>query len=165
MRTKCLAAIFILTTMAAVGYAEDRANFYVGFPIVFAGSQLFGVNGAIDVNANKWFGVRSDVGIHVGEVYADKSLVTFLAGPVFSAPFNRVTPFAHLLFGGAHSGCGAFNMGCRSSVVFTTAVGAGLNLKMSNSLGVRVLADDLRTRFGGKIQHFPRVSAGIVFAF
>jgi len=165
-RTVCL-AVYLLLWSPAAGLAQERpaAEVYVGFPLLFreTSSQLFGVHGDITVNARQWLGVTGDVSLHVGEVFAEKSLFTGLAGPVLSANAgSRLRVFGHALFGVANSGCGEFNNGCRSDTVYSNALGGGLQVRPGNRWVFRVSAADLTTNFGGNNQHYLRLSFGVV---
>jgi hypothetical protein len=158
------AVIIIVSAVAAQAQNAPRAELYTGFPVALKGAQLFGANASLDVNATNWFGVRTDFNVHVGEVYADKSLSTFLAGPVFSHRSGRFTHFAHVLFGGAWSGCGDFGYGCQPTTVLANAFGGGVQRK-TGGIGIRLVAEAVTTRFGGEVRTFPRFSAGVSFGF
>jgi len=100
---------------------------------------------------------------------------TFLFGPEVSWP-KRVSPFAHVLFGGSHqtesSGVPPANPGGYNFVAnsdrtgFATAIGGGIDLKVVSHVWIRPIQFDyLLTRLGGSTQNQPRVSAGIVLHF
>jgi peptidoglycan-associated lipoprotein len=78
---------------------------------------------------------------------------------------SRVTPFAHALFGGGRfSLSGAGLSGAETD--FTWAAGGGVDVGVSQHLGVRLAqADFLQTRVAGNSQNHFRFSAGIVFKF
>ena len=96
----------------------------------------------------------------------DTKLYTFMFGPTVRFPnASRVTPFAHALFGG-----GRFSLsgaGWRGSETdFTWAAGGGVDVGVSQHLGVRLAqADFLQTRVAGNSQNHFRFSPGIVFKF
>jgi len=102
---------------------------------------------------------------------------TYLFGPEVSLP-GRVSPFAHLLLGAAHEsvsavanptpdGTGfAFTIPGRTGSSFSTALGGGIDLKLTKHFWLRpVQVDYLLTRFGSTTQNQPRISTGLVFNF
>jgi hypothetical protein len=86
---------------------------------------------------------------------------TYLFGPQISLP-SRVSPFAHLLLGGAHISEAGFG---RSS--FSMALGGGVDVSLfHDQFYWRVIQTDyLMTQFGSHAQNNFRASTGIVFRF
>jgi hypothetical protein len=123
-----------------------------------------------------WLGVTGDFSGHYGPVTGNSSghVQTFLFGPRISLP-GKVSPFAHVLVGGAHESIGAGVTpitGFSASVIptsgnaFATAIGGGIDLRVARFLSVRpIQLDYLMTRFNSTTQNQPRVSAGIVLRF
>jgi hypothetical protein len=73
----------------------------------------------------------------------------------------RVSPFAHVLLGGAHISAAGFG---NSS--FSMAVGGGIDTELSKGLHWRIIQGDyLVTRFGSQTQNNGRLSTGIVLRF
>ena len=166
-RTLVLAVVAAMSFSVA-GWAQDRpaTEIYVGFPILFGenSSQLFGVHGNVTFPVRHWFGIGGDAAFHVGEVYAEKSLITALGGPVFSVHAgSRMRIFGQALLGVGNSGCGEFQNGCQSATVFSSAIGGGVYLRAGRRSGFRVSGDDLATNFGGNPQHYLRLSFGVAF--
>lgn len=98
--------------------------------------------------------------------WASVHLQTYLFGPQFSVPW-RVSPFVHILLGGAHESLGdsANVAGPTSASGFGVASGVGLDLKATRFLSLRLIqADDLETFFGGT-ENRPRISTGLIFRF
>jgi opacity protein-like surface antigen len=100
---------------------------------------------------------------------------TFLFGPEVALP-SRVSPFAHVLFGGSHqtefSGAPPANPAGYNFVAssdrtgFAMAIGGGIDLKVFSHVWIRPIQFDyLATRLNGSTQNQPRVSAGIVLHF
>lgn len=144
-------------------------------------------------NLNDWLGLVADfAGFRVtrfgpsgtptgGIVPASGNVFSYLAGPRFSyRKFDRITPFAQVLFGGAHasqvtlSGCAAVCTPLSSENAFAMTAGGGLDLKVSRHLAIRVVqAEYLLTRFADDsantgeriVQNNVRLSTGIVFRF
>jgi hypothetical protein len=119
----------------------------------------------------EWLGAVADFSEHYGSTHGSNlHLNTYLFGPQVSFP-ARVSPFAHVLFGGAHESIsnpgvaiGIPNLGTNNA--FATAVGAGIDVKPFHFVSVRLFQFDyLMTRFGSKTQNQPRASAGLVLRF
>jgi opacity protein-like surface antigen len=91
-----------------------------------------------------------------------------MVGPRISYRNNeKVTPFAHVQFGGARAGGGG-----SSENAFAVALGGGVDAKINDNFAFRVAQFDyLLTRFDGPTsgttanQHNFRFSTGIVFRF
>jgi opacity protein-like surface antigen len=120
-------------------------------------------------NAYKWLGATADFSGHYGSVLGSSvHLQTFLFGPQIRFP-GRVSPFAHVLFGGAHESLGgnsSLAISSGSASAFAVAVGAGIDIKVAHFVSLRAIQlDYLMTRFGSATQNQPRVSAGVVFHF
>ncbi len=148
---------------------------------------------SVAYNLNDWLGLVADFGgFRVtrfgpggtptgGIVPASGNVFSYLAGPRFSyRKFDRLTPFAQVLFGGAHaspvtlSACAAVCTPLSSENAFAMTAGGGLDLKVSRHLAVRVVqAEYLLTRFADDsanageriVQNNVRLSTGIVFRF
>lgn len=108
-----------------------------------------------------WLGGVADFDGHYGSPAGLSSSVhTFLFGPQVSWP-ARVSPFAHVLIGGAHFSGGPF-----SDTSFSAAIGAGIDTRLVPGVYWRVFQGDyLPTRFFGHTQNNARISTGIVFRF
>ncbi|HUJ32302.1 MAG TPA: outer membrane beta-barrel protein [Candidatus Acidoferrum sp.] len=120
-------------------------------------------------NAYKWLGVVADFSGHHGTVDgASTHLNAYLFGPQVRFP-GRVSPFAHLLLGGAHETVASSTtipVIPSSASAFAAAVGAGIDIHVAPLVSFRpIQIDYLITRFGSSTQNQPRVSAGVVFHF
>jgi hypothetical protein len=120
-------------------------------------------------NAHKWFGLTADFSGHYGTVQGSSDHVqTYLFGPQVHLP-GPVSPFAHVLVGGAHETIGAngtIPVIPGSANAFAAAVGAGIDIKVVSFVSFRpIQLDYLVTRFGSATQNQPRASAGVVFHF
>ncbi len=121
-----------------------------------------------------WLGLGADLSGHYGSFSgASYHLQTYLFGPQVALP-GKVSPFAHVLVGGAHSTSGTSVVS--SSVVaaaggspnnsFAAAVGVGIDIKIAPLVWFRpVQIDYLATRFNSNTQSQPRISAGVVLHF
>ena len=63
--------------------------------------QSMPADGMVTRNVNRWFGITGDVS---GSYKNGGHMYTYMVGPTLSARTERVTPFAHALFGGASAG-------------------------------------------------------------
>jgi hypothetical protein len=139
---------------------------------LFGGYSYLRVNNSPSANLNGWelsgqyklasfLGAVADFDGHYGSPDGfSTSVHTFLFGPQVSFP-ARVSPFAHVLFGGAHVSQGPF-----SDTAFAMAIGGGIDAKISGPFYWRIVeADYLPTWFSPGRQDNGRVSTGIVIRF
>jgi hypothetical protein len=118
---------------------------------------------------NKWLGAAADFSGHYGTAQGSSvHLQTYLFGPQIRLP-GPVSPFAHVLIGGAHETLGGNanpGISSASASAFAAAVGAGIDIKVAPFASLRAIQlDYLVTRFGSTTQNQPRASAGVVFHF
>lgn len=172
--------------------------------------NLHGWEGSVAFNVNRWLGIEADFSGHYGsdsvtEIVTppfptppgfpaigftfdtDASEHTFLFGPKLSARGERVTPYAHALFGAARRradvlvtpvapappGVGPLQFD-NSETAFAMALGGGVDVNLTDNVAIRaVQADYVMTRFDGirdfdpldDAQHNARISVGIVIRF
>lgn len=163
------------------GYQYTRVNPGSGI----SGINLNGWNAAMQFNASSWLGLVADFSgaygsptVNVpptGTVELSTNLHTFLFGPQIAARrYERVTPFARILFGGVRAGGSSSPFGRRpdiSEAGFAMALGGGLDVKASEHVALRLVQADylltrLREQNGVRAnQNNARISAGIVFRF
>lgn len=133
-----------------------------------------GVSGSAAYNFNPRLGVVGDVGFYkFGGLPSGltSSMYTFLAGPRLSfRKYERVQPFAHVLFGFGHLTASRDSVGVHAAENgFALVPGAGIDLFVKESLAVRAFQFDfVRTNFDrsnglGTTQNNWRISAGVVF--
>jgi hypothetical protein len=118
-----------------------------------------------------WIGAVADFGGNYGSVRgASTHFNTYLFGPQVRLP-GPVSPFAHVLLGGAHESIGSSispggTVMPSSGNAFAVALGAGIDIKVAPFLSLRAIQlDYLVTRFGSSTQNQPRASAGLVLHF
>ena len=164
MRTLTIAVVSILTLAMSAAAQQDfpRAEVFGGYQFSHFDPSLNanGWNAAINGNFNRWFGVTGDFS---GAYKNGGHMYTYMFGPTISARTERITPFAHALFGGANlgvSGEGSLN-------AFAMALGGGLDANLNHHLSLRLVqADWLLLRSGGETaKKNVRVSTGLVFRF
>lgn len=109
-----------------------------------------------------WLGGVADVDGHYGGYGrgAGTSTYTYLFGPQISFPAS-VSPFGHLLLGGAHNSTAGFG-----SSSFAMALGGGIDAHLTDKFSWRIFqADYLLTQFGGGSQNNFRFSSGVIVRF
>ena len=114
-----------------------------------------GWNVAVTGNLTHSIGITGDFS---GNYESGSSLYTYMGGPTFAIRTERVTPFVHALFGGAHAdGLDAFAM----------ALGGGLDVNAGDHFAVRLVQADwlMFRRSGVSSNGNARVSVGVVFRF
>lgn len=158
-----LAGLVFLVSLSA--RAQDKVE-------LFGGYSYLRVDASPAANFNGWefsgqykfadfLGGVADFDGHYGSPEGvSTSVHTFLFGPQVSWP-ARVSPFAHVLIGGARVSGGGV-----SDTSFSTAIGAGIDARIVPGFYWRVIQGDyLTTRFFGNRQDNARISTGIVFRF
>jgi hypothetical protein len=155
--------LFLLSLGAATqAGAQDKVELYGGYSYFHLQNSpgASNLNGYILSGAYKfapWFGAVGEVG---GDYGGGSSVTTFLVGPQVSFP-ARISPFAHILIGGAH-----YNQPGFSDTSFATSLGFGIDAKIAPAFKWRIIEGDyVTTRFGGGVQNNARISTGIVFRF
>jgi len=162
------------------GYSYLRVNPGFGAP----GLNFNGGSGSLAYNFNSWLGAVADFGgYHWSQSGEDATTVSYLFGPKVSFRSGPVTPFAQVLFGGAHlsgsascdddvvlgariraQGEGIFGCGSGSDNAFAMAVGGGVDWNATDHIGIRLIqAEYLMTRFFSDTQNNARISVGVVF--
>jgi outer membrane protein OmpA-like peptidoglycan-associated protein len=172
-----------------MGYSYLRA-----VPSLSAGNRLMWLNGgstSVAFNLNRYLGLVGDFGgfnetrlllatgnppsatdtynaVQAGTVF------TYMAGPRLSfRKYDRVTPFAQVLFGGIRASQEAICKACTPLLpvenAFAMTAGGGLDVRVHHRLAIRIIqAEYLMTRFENlttgtnALQNNIRLSAGIV---
>jgi outer membrane immunogenic protein len=123
-----------------------------------------------------WLSAVGDIGAyHSGNILGtgvDGTLTTYVFGPRISYHSDRrITPFAQVLFGGAHGGESIAGGTSGSENAFAMTIGGGVDYRINHRLSLRPLqVDYLMTRFqegttSNQTQNNLRVSTGIVVHF
>jgi Outer membrane protein beta-barrel domain len=157
-----LAAFFLASL---TGQAQDKVELFGGYSYEhYNGSPSANLNGwelSGQYKFARWLGGVADVDAHYGSPSGvNTRAVHYLFGPQISFP-ARVSPFFHVLIGGAHiRGVGGTNTS------FGTAVGAGIDSRIAPFLSWRVIQFDyLGTRLFHVTQNDLRISTGLVVRF
>jgi len=162
-RLSLLAGLILLVSFSA--HAQDKVELFGGYSYMRVNtSPSFNSNGwelAGNYKFSDWLGAVADFDGHYASPFGpDLSVHSFLFGPQISWP-TRISPFAHLLIGGAHADGGG-----ASSTSFALALGGGVDARLVHGVYWRVIQGDyLPTHFFGNTQNDVRVSTGIVLRF
>jgi hypothetical protein len=161
-----LGLFFLISLSAHAQGLSDKVELFGGYSYLRLDSSPTGnLNGweiSGQYKVTNWLGGVADFGGDYGTVGGvDTHFYTFLFGPQVSWS-ARVSPFAHVLIGGANLGV----PGAGSTTAFATAIGGGIDTKVTDRFSWRIIQGDyLITRFGSTTQNNVRVSTGIVFRF
>ncbi|HWY08672.1 MAG TPA: hypothetical protein VNY24_17550 [Candidatus Acidoferrales bacterium] len=158
-----LVGILFLASLPAV--AQDRLEVFGGYSYMrFRPGNDFNLNGweaSAQYKFKDWLGGVADFDGHYGSPSGiGTSVHTFLFGPQVSWP-SRVSPFAHVLLGGAHFSAAGFG-----DSAFSMAIGGGIDTEVKQGISWRIIQGDyLLTRFASQTQNNGRISTGVVFRF
>ena len=154
-----------LSSLPAQAQEEDKVELFGGYSYMrFHSTNLNGWEVAGQYKFLDWLGGVADVDGHYGSFNGiggiGTSTYTFLFGPQISLP-SRVSPFGHLLLGGAHNSTGGFGISS-----FSMAVGGGIDAELTRGIHWRLVQMDyVLTQFGGGSQNNFRFSTGILLKF
>jgi len=168
-----LSGLLLILSFSAAAQDYPKAEVFGGYSYLHVsefgnGFNFNGGSGSIAVNPNNWFGIVGDIGAyHNGDFGVSTTAVSYLFGPRFSYRKNeKVTPFFHVLFGGAHISA-SFSGISGSDNAFAWALGGGADVKVHPHVAIRLIqAEYLMTKFAdgdNDRQNNVRISAGIVF--
>jgi hypothetical protein len=163
-----LAGLILVFSFGARAQDQDKVEVFGGYSYMHVGDNpSLNTNGwelSGQYKFSDWLGGVADFDGHYGTSRGSSwSTHNFLFGPQISWP-ARVSPFAHLLIGGAHS-----NWGGATSTSFAMALGAGIDSRIyegSPSVDWRIIQMDyIPTYFFGHTQNNVRITTGLVFRF
>jgi len=167
-----ITCLVCLASFAAVAQEVPKAEVFGGYS--WAGSNFHGWNTSISGNVNKWFGITADFTGHYGSEVAGSILVkqdahSFLFGPRVTLRKKKYSPFVYALFGATRFHESATISGQKlsaSDTGFSSALGAGLDVTVSDRVAIRAFQIDyFRPNFFGESHNRGRLAAGIVFRF
>src|SRR5215471_7979521 len=107
---KIIGVAFVICMFSLLGIAQEKP-----LPEVYGGYQFTdtdggwhgnGWNGAANFYFTRWLGATGDFS---GVYGSGSNLYTYTGGPVVSMRRDKFMPFAHALFGGAHTATGPFS--------------------------------------------------------
>ena len=168
---KLILALLGICFLAAPAWAHDdpNAEFFAGYSyrhvdLIVVDRNAHGFHFAGAGYFNKYFALEGDVSGHYGSV-AGVNFQNYLVmgGPKVTARFERVTPFAHALFG-----LNNIRGGGLSSSDFALGAGGGLDVNATPHVAIRVGQVDyiyVRVREGTLRENTNgfRASFGVVF--
>lgn len=166
---KWLAVGILLLAGSAAAQETPKVEVSAGYSFLrlggSGGMSQHGATISVAGNMNSWFGLVGDFGAYHSSPFGlGLNTYTYMFGPRFSLRARKVTPFAHVLFGGARltAGTGGFS----SSVTpVAMSTGGGLDLRLSKHIALRPQLEYLLLRSSGGSLNAGRASIGIVFRF
>jgi hypothetical protein len=168
LRKLCLAlGLFFLVSLSAHAQDQDKVEIFGGYSYLRLDTSpapsvnLNGWEASAQYKVTSWLGGVADFSGDYGSIAGvGTQFHTFLFGPQVSFP-ARISPFAHVLVGGAH-----ISGGGNSDTAFASAIGVGIDAKITDRFSWRLIQGDyLISRFSDHTQNNARVSTGIVFRF
>jgi outer membrane protein with beta-barrel domain len=162
-----LLALVLWATIPAFAQDSSQFDIFGGYSYLhvspgsgFPGANTNGWEAQATGNLNEYVGVTADFDGHYGSVFGVGGHdYKFLFGPTLSYRADKLTAFAHVLFGGSHVGSRGF-----SDTAFAWALGGGVDWNWKKRLAIRLgQFDYLPTYHGSTTQNNFRYSAGVVF--
>jgi hypothetical protein len=210
MKVTRILAIAAVLMLGVTALAQEFPRTEVGVNYSYAryapsasyskGHSLNGGGGSVTVNWNEFLGIKVDLqgygsnetsfNIPPNNIFpgglsgkVQGNLFTYQFGPQFKVRAHKFQPYAHLLFGGAHTNVygNAFKTLCQplpgacavskapTSDAFSMTFGGGVDVPVSHTISIRPAEFDyFLTRFSNPLtgtnnQNNFRYSAGIVF--
>ncbi len=161
--------LFCLTFLPVMAQEIAKAEVFGGYS--WAGGNFHGWNSSVTGNLSPRFGITADFSGHYGTEQAGPILVkqdahSFLFGPRYSFRGKRFTPFVYTLLGATRFHESATVSGQRlsaSDTGFSSALGGGLDVKVSDRVAVRAFQIDyFRPNFFGEAHNRGRLAFGVV---
>jgi hypothetical protein len=158
-----LGVLFVALLPAAA--QDEKVQVFGGYSYMrFRPGNDFNSNGweaSAQYKFKDWLGGVADFDGHYGSPSGvGTSMYSYLFGPQVSLP-SKVSPFAHVLLGGAHFSAAGFG-----DSAFAMAIGGGMDYEINQRFSWRIIQGDyLLTRFGSETQNNGRLSTGIIFRF
>ena len=186
MRRFILLALIPIAAVVASAQVP-KGNFFIGYSYSSfdnnssSRSNLNGWNGSLEGSVLPFIGMVVDVSGHYGTLpntqiacaaviggtcpgNLNGRVYSYLAGPRVSVSIHGIRPFAHVLFGAAHTNESVQNF-TFTDTSFANATGGGLDFHLAPFLAWRVQGDALQTRFFHHTQYNARISTGLVLRF
>jgi Outer membrane protein beta-barrel domain len=167
-------SILLVLSCSTPAQDNSKVNIFGGYQFTHValghdinGFNLNGWNASLSGYLSRYFGVSADFSGNYGSPFGvSNKTYTYLIGPV--ARFSnrsKMTPFGHVLFGGAHLNASSLGIG-GSDNAFSWAIGGGVDVYENSRFSVRLAqADWLRTQFADSTQSNFRCSGGVVLKF
>ena len=174
MIIKTLSAVCLVLIATTLTMAQETPKVEVFGGYSWAGGNFHGWNGTITGNVNNWFGLVADFSGHYGSeqdgpIRINQDAHSFLFGPRISYRGKRLTPFGYAVFGATRFHESAVVFGQKlshSDTGFSSAVGGGLDVKVSERVSIRTFQlDYFRPNFFGEAHNRGRLAFGVVLKF
>lgn len=160
-----LAFAFLMPIARAQNFpAADLAVGYSMIDVVKGPSQVAsGGEGSIAFNFTSWLAVAGDLGVYSAS--PNLTAITYTAGPrLYYRHWERLTPFAQVLFGGAHASSSASSYtGATNAFALGAGGGAELPLDRSRRFVLRPQLEYFGFGTIGSVTDTIRLTIGIVF--
>jgi hypothetical protein len=178
-----LASLSLLFGFAASAQDYSKADIYVGYQYtrqMYTPGHSFNMNGGVGqiaVYPTSWIGFVGEIsGNAVGTVHgftgSGGTMYTYMGGPRLTYRHGPLQPYVQALFGTSQlDGTLQRHIGSTGSMAFSTAIGGGLEARITSHFGIRVIQGDyFLTRFKDPInvaftQNNFRLSSGLVLRF
>jgi hypothetical protein len=163
-----LVALMGLLSLPLLAQADyPKAEVFGGYQYLYSGGNLNGWDASVTGNFTRQFGLEGDFsGTYISANGASAGFYTFAGGPVFAFrnPSN-ITPFVHVLIGGAHLGVGVSGVSV-GTTGFAIIPGGGVEVKVAPHIAIRGQGDwvglEDSGNFGAKNV---RIAVGVSFLF
>ncbi len=176
MRKLVLLLCLVVPFTLALAQETPEADVYGAYSYLRSGGNFNGWDAAVTVNANHWIGLTGDLsGDYTSQnvtlrglpsVASSANIHTFAFGPTVSYRSNdRLTPFAHFLFGFSHISEKVQLVDVQRSASDTGAaflLGGGVDAAINDHWSFRPQADYLGSHFNGWLNSF-RLSVGLAY--
>lgn len=182
-----LVGLVLFLSLTATAQDVPKADVFLGYSYVrvqpgTSGAPRLNMHGgsvSLAYNVSNFLGIVADVGVYRGGFASNRgNAVSYLFGPRLSYRQSAVmTPYAQVLFGGAHVSSGAIiGFGSPTKLnAFAMTVGGGVDANLKANIGLRLVQveyfltkfqefeDPRRGISGPNRQNNLRISAGVVF--
>jgi opacity protein-like surface antigen len=165
----CLTVLFSLCAVAQSSSTGPSAELGFGYAHLTGDVGKNGWNATGALNFSHRWGIEADFGGYYGKdsilgFNVNNDVYTYTFGPkvMFTTGDERVTPFAHLLFGGGHESADT-PLGSQSDSAFTWMLGGGADLNLAHNWAARGKIDFVRTNFFDNGDTHARLGVGIVY--
>ena len=167
-----LVVLVCLTFLPVAAQDTPKAEVFGGY--TWSGGNFHGWNSSVTGNVTRGFGITADFSGHYGNEFAgpiriDQRAHSFLFGPRYAFRGKRFTPFVYGLLGATHFRESATIAGQKlsaSDTGFSTAIGAGMDIRVNDRVAVRAFQIDyFRPTFFNEAHHRGRLAFGVVLSF
>ena len=155
-----VAVLVVMVSMVGMAQETPKPEVYGGYQYdrTDGGGHGQGWNTAANLYVTRWLGGTADFS---GVYHSGSSLYTYTFGPVISTHKSTFSPYAHALFGGAHTAGGGF-----SNSGMAMMFGGGADFGKHKLVFRAVQFDWMVLRFSGITdKNNMRVNTGFLYRF